>query len=89
MMFGVFSVEYVLIVILCCFTFLLMSKKGEKQMNLSMGRSFLFDMNAYIEGELIMLIDIICICISLGGVFLIYLICVLSSSKKGDCRALV
>ena len=60
-------------------------KKGERQMNLSMGRSFLFDMNAYIEGEHIMLIDIICICISLGGVFLIHLIGVLSSSsKRGD-----
>ena len=34
-------------------------KKGERQMNLSMGRSFLFDMNAYIEEEHIMLIDII------------------------------
>ena len=57
-------------------------KKGERQMNLSMGRSFLFDMNAYIKGEHIMLIDIICICISLGRVFLIHLIGILSSSKK-------
>ena len=52
-------------------------------MNLSIGRSFLFDMNAYIKGEHIMLIDIFCICISLRGVFLIHLIGVLSSSKKG------
>ena len=64
-------------------------KKGERQMNLSMGRSFLFDMNAYIEGEHIMLIDIICICISLGGVFLIHLIGVLSHKKGGDWLALV
>ena len=58
-------------------------KKEERQMNLSIGRNFLFDINAYIEGDHIMLIDIICICISLGGVFLIHLIGVLSSSKKG------
>ena len=38
------------------FIFLLMSKKRERQMNLSMGRSFLFDINAYIEGEHITLI---------------------------------
>ena len=52
-------------------------------MNLYIGKSFLFDMNAYIEGEHIMLIDIICICINLGGVFLIHLIGVLSSLKRG------
>ena len=39
-------------------------------------------MNAYIEGEHIMFIDIFCICISLEGVFLIHLIGVLLSSKK-------
>ena len=43
----------------------------------------MFDMNAYTEGEHKMLIDIFCICISLGGVFLIHLIGVLSSSKRG------
>ena len=58
--------------------------KGERQMNLSMWRSFLFDMDAYIKGEHIMLIDrFFCICISLRGVFLIHLIGVLSSSKRG------
>ena len=64
-------------------------KKGERQMNLSIERSFLFDMNAYIEGDHIMLIDKICICISLGEVFLIHLKGVLSSSKRERLMSLV
>ena len=57
-------------------------KKGERQMNLSMGRSFFVWYECIYWGEHIILIDIICICISLGGVFLIHLIGVLSSSKR-------
>ena len=64
-------------------------KKGERKMNLSMGeknesmgRSFLFDINAYIEGEH----NVYWVNVYMHmfrGSFLIHLISVLSSLKRG------